>query len=49
MGVALAGAVCGVLAVLVLVDYPSMPLLAGTSALGAVLVTALWRAMGFEG
>jgi hypothetical protein len=47
MGVALGGAVFGVVAVLVLAEHPSKSLLVVAGLLGAVLVTALWRATGF--
>jgi hypothetical protein len=47
MGLALAGAVFSVVAVLVLAEHPSKSLLAVAGLLGAVLVTALWRATGF--
>jgi hypothetical protein len=46
-GVALAGTVCGVVAGVVLAEHPSMSLLGGMGLLGAVVVTALWRATGF--
>jgi hypothetical protein len=47
LGVTVAGALCGVVVVLLLVEHPSMPLLAATGVLAAVVVTALWRATGF--
>jgi hypothetical protein len=48
MAVALAGAIFGVVAVLVLAEHPSPSLLGAIGLLGAVLVTALWRAAGFQ-
>ena len=47
VGVAFAGALFGVVIVLVLAEHPSSSLLAIAGLLGAVLVTALWRATRF--
>jgi predicted MFS family arabinose efflux permease len=44
MGVALGGAAFGVVAVRMVAEHPSMPLLAATALLAAVLVTAVWGA-----
>jgi hypothetical protein len=46
MGVALAGALLGVVVVLVLAERPSNSLLAVAGLLFAVLVGALWRETG---
>jgi hypothetical protein len=47
IGVAFAGAVFGIVAVVALAEHPSTSLLGAMGLLGAVLVTALWRATGF--
>jgi hypothetical protein len=46
-GVALVGALFGVIAMSVLAERPSNSLLAVAGLLGAVLIGALWRASGF--
>jgi uncharacterized membrane protein len=47
-GIAVAGALFGVLVVLVLAEYPSKWLLTVAALLGAVVVSALWRASGLQ-
>jgi hypothetical protein len=42
-GVALAGAVAGLVAIFVLEDHPVHAAVAVSAVLGAVLVTAFWR------
>jgi peptidoglycan/LPS O-acetylase OafA/YrhL len=47
IGVVVAGALFCVVVVLALSEHPSKLLLAVVGLLGAVLVSALWRAIGF--
>jgi hypothetical protein len=47
VGVALVGGLVGVVAVSVLVEHPAAAFVATAGLLGAVLVTALSRAVGF--